>query len=147
MRVSTDHCLLEAIFFVARMTLYYAGLSKMILDDHRGRVNASGKNNGPGDCIFAGERRGAPLNLANSVRRVIPPALANTETELLRSKGWDAFRRSLATNLHSCGVDPRITQAILRHSDMGTTLEFYTMIPDAEARAALQKIEAWLHVV
>ena len=78
------------------------------------------------------------------VRRVILPALAENEDETLYWKGWHAFRRALATNLHSCGVDPKVAQAILRHSDIRTTLEFYTMVPDADARAALQKIEKWI---
>ena len=117
---------------------------KKILDDHHARVIAGKKHCGPDDYIFAGERRGAPLNLANMVRRVILPALAENEDEILYWKGWHAFRRALATNLHSCGVDPKVAQAIFRHSDMRTTLEFYTMVPDADARAALQKIEKWI---
>jgi integrase len=117
---------------------------KKILDDHHARVLEGKKHCGPDDYIFAGERRGAPLNLANMVRRVILPALASNEEGPLEWKGWHAFRRSLATNLHSCGVDPKVAQAILRHSDMKTTLEFYTMVPDADARAALQKIETWI---
>ncbi|MFZ3329949.1 MAG: tyrosine-type recombinase/integrase [Candidatus Acidiferrales bacterium] len=120
---------------------------KRMLDDHRARVVAGKKHCGPDDYIFAGERRGAPLNLANMVRRVILPALAENEDEILYWKGWHAFRRALATNLHSCGVDPKVAQAILRHSDMRTTLEFYTMVPDADARAALQKIEKWIEEI
>jgi integrase len=124
---------------------------KKVLDDHRVRVNASGKYCGPDDYMFAARRRGAPLNLANLARRVIIPALSSSaadhEGPAVKFKGWHAFRRSLATNLHSCGVDPKVAQAILRHSDMKTTLEFYTMIPDADARAALQKIEEWIKIV
>ena len=121
---------------------------KKILDDYRDRVIAGKKHASPEDYMFAGKRRGAPLNLANLARRVIVPELPNTaaddEGPPVKWKGWHAFRRSLATNLHSCGVDPRVTQAILRHSDMRTTLEFYTMIPDAEARSALDKIDQWV---
>jgi integrase len=120
---------------------------KKVLDDHRARVAAEGKYARPDDYMFAGERRGAPLNLANLVRRTIVPALAAAEEGPLRWKGWHSFRRSLGTNLHSCGVDPKIAQAILRHRDVKTTLEFYTQIPDAEARAALPKIEEWLKVI
>jgi integrase len=124
---------------------------KNVLDDHRKRVIASGKHCGPDDYMFAARRRGAPLNLANLARRVIIPALSSSaadhEGPAVKWKGWHAFRRSLATNLHSCGVHPKVAQAILRHSDMKTTLEFYTMIPDADARAALQKIEEWIKIV
>lgn len=120
---------------------------KKVLDDYREKVVASKKNAGTEDYIFAGERRGAPLNLANLVRRVILPALGKNEPELLRWKGWHAFRRSLASNLYSCGVSPKVIQAILRHSDIGTTLDYYVQTPDNEAREALQKIEEWIKVV
>jgi integrase len=115
---------------------------KKVLDDHRIRVK--GKDE---DYIFAGERLGRPLNLANLVRRVIVPALANNEECLLKFKGFHAFRRSLASNLYSCGVSPKVIQAILRHSDIGTTLAYYVATPDAEAREALQKIEDWMAIV
>jgi hypothetical protein len=46
----------------------------------------------------------------------------------------------LASNLYSCGVSPKVIQAIMRHSDIGTTLQFYLRTPDDEARQALQKI-------
>jgi integrase len=120
---------------------------KKVLDDHRGRVAAAGKYGGPDDYLFAGERRGAPLNLANVVRRIILPALANYKHEDLEWRGWHAFRRSLASNLYSCGVAPKVIQAIMRHSDIGTTLAYYVQTPDDEARAALQKIEDRLQAV
>ena len=115
---------------------------KRVLDEHRSRVNPR-----PEDYIFAGKRRGAPLNLANLARRVIIPALRNSENGPTKWKGWHAFRRSLATNLYSCGVSPKVIQAILRHSDIGTTLDFYVQTPDAEAREALQKIDDWMKEV
>jgi len=67
--------------------------------------------------------------------------------EYVKWKGFHAFRRSLASNLYSCGVSPKIIQSILRHSDIGTTLAYYVGVPDDEARQALQKIEDWLSVV
>jgi len=78
-------------------------LLKRVLEDHRTRTN--GKDD---DYIFSGERLGRPLNLANLARRVIVPAVANAEIEegdtLPKWKGFHAFRRSLASNLYSCGV-------------------------------------------
>ena len=115
---------------------------KKVLDEHRARVNG-----GEGSYIFAGEKTGAPLNLANLARRVIKPALIGNEGQRLKWKGWHAFRASLATNLYSCGVSPKIIQSILRHSDIGTTLDFYVQTPDNEARAALQKIEDLLKAI
>jgi integrase len=111
------------------------------------RVKMSG---GDEDYIFRGSRRGAPLNLENLVARVIKPQLneASGEMErLLKWKGWHAFRRGLATNLYSLGIAPKVIQAILRHSDIGTTLSYYVQTPDSETRDALRKMEEWMKVV
>ncbi|HTZ48481.1 MAG TPA: tyrosine-type recombinase/integrase, partial [Verrucomicrobiae bacterium] len=43
----------------------------------------------------------------------------------LRWHGWHAFRRGLATNLHTLGVDDKTIQAILRHSNVGLTMNVY----------------------
>ena len=122
-------------------------LLQRALNDHRVRVD--GKDD---QYIFAGVRRGAPLNLANLARRVIVPALAEYSGEIKKAvewKGWHAYRRGLATNLGSAalGVPPKIVQAILRHSSITTTLNIYTQVPDEDARQALQKIEDWLKIV
>jgi integrase len=87
---------------------------------------------------------GAPLNLDNLVRRTIIPALQRCrvclkakadhdakdhEFELDKTvpqwRGWHAFRRGLATNLHRLGVDDKTIQAILRHSNLSTTMNIY----------------------
>ena len=39
--------------------------------------------------------------------------------------GWHAFRRGLATNLHALGVEDKTIQAILRHSNVGLTMNVY----------------------
>jgi integrase len=126
---------------------------KKVLDAHR--VQSKVKDDG---YIFRGERLGRPLNLANLVRRVIVPSLVKEREKIVAEqdgtvinavvpqfKGFHAFRRSLASNLYSCGVSPKIIQAILRHSDIGTTLAYYVGVPDDEARKALQKIEDQLN--
>jgi integrase len=120
-------------------------LLQKALNDHRARVNSQDHQ-----YIFAGERRGTPLNLANLARRVIGPTLADYSNEIQQQvewKGWHAYRRGLATNLQSCGVPAKVTQAILRHSSVTLTLDIYTQTPDADSRAALAKIEEWLKVV
>jgi integrase len=60
---------------------------------------------------------GKPLNLDNLARRVIAP--------ISSWHGWHAFRRGLATNLHALGVDDKTIQAILRHSNIGLTMNVY----------------------
>ena len=87
---------------------------------------------------------GKPLNLDNLVRPVIVPALTRCEVcvkpESEHAKnghefkldntlpiwhGWHAFRRGLATNLHTLGVDDKTIQAILRHSNVCLTINVY----------------------
>jgi len=86
---------------------------------------------------------GSPLNLDNLARRIIMPAIEKCIRckkpekdhmpeghmfELDKSlewHGWHAFRRGLATNLHSLGVDAKTIQAILRHSNVGLTMNIY----------------------
>jgi integrase len=54
--------------------------------------------------------------------------------------GWHCFRRSLASNLYSLGVKPKVIQAILRHSDIATTLGFYVETSESESREALDML-------
>jgi integrase len=87
---------------------------------------------------------GTPLNLDNLVRRVIIPTLERcefcerpksehqTDDHLFvrdngfpRWHGWHAFRRGIATNLHQLGVADKDIQAILRHSNIGITMNIY----------------------
>lgn len=109
---------------------------------------------GPQDYIFAGQRRGTPLNFANLVNRAIKPALAAhrfwkmesgewvpDDSTSVQWRGYHGFRRGLASNLLGLGVNPKIIQAILRHSDIATTLQFYTLVPDEDTRIAMQKLE------
>jgi hypothetical protein len=86
--------------------------------------------------MFASEAK-TPLNLNNLLNRVILPALNRCEVcrkertehiqadhefkrDVLRPewRGWHAFRRGLATNLHLLGVNDKTIQAILRHSNI-----------------------------
>jgi integrase len=121
-----------------------------------------GKTLKPTDWMFQGERRGTSMNLPNLVRRTIIPLLTRCavchnyksynkhrhpkdhEFELDKTipkwKGWKCFRRSLASNLYTLGVKPKIIQAILRHSDLSTTMNFYVETPEAESREALDKL-------
>ncbi len=83
------------------------------LEAHRLRAGILAQSNLP---IFQAGN-GKPLNLDNLARRVIAPVSA--------WHGWHAFRRGLATNLHALGVDDKTIQAILRHSNVGLTMNIY----------------------
>ena len=122
-----------------------------------------GKTLNPTTWMFAGEKRGTSMNLPNLVRRTIIPNLTRCEVchfpkhhheeqdkdhafrldeSIPKWKGWHCFRRSLASNLYALGIKPKIIQAILRHSDIATTLGFYIETPESESREALDKLTA-----
>jgi len=115
----------------------------------------------PTDWMFQGERRGTSMNLPNLVRRVIVPLLTRCsvchypkhlhnvldgdhpfqlDESIPKWKGWHCFRRSLSSNLYTLGVKPKVIQAILRHSDIATTLDFYVETSETESREALDKL-------
>jgi integrase len=81
---------------------------------------------------------GKPLNLDNLVTRAIVPALEGTG---IAWHGWHAFRRGLATNLHRLGVDDKTIQAILRHSNLSTTMNIYVKSVSEAQVEAMQRLE------
>lgn len=81
---------------------------------------------------------GNPLDLESLSRRIIRPALKAAGLEW---HGWHAFRRGLATNLHQLGVRDKDVQAILRHSNISTTMNSYVKSVPAGAAAAMQALE------
>jgi integrase len=107
------------------------------LEEHRQRMGKLAV----GPIFQAGN--GKPLNLDNLARRVIIPAIEKCvvcrESEsdhkpeghmfqldkTLQWHGWHAFRRGLATNLNYLRVDDKTIQAIMRHSNIGLTMNVY----------------------
>jgi integrase len=98
------------------------------LDEHRKRYTGD-------EFIFAGERKGKPLNLENLARRVITPIIGDVW------KGWHGFRRGLGSNLYSLRVPPKVIQEILRHADVATTETHYIVVDRSEANKAMKKLE------
>jgi hypothetical protein len=103
------------------------------------------------------------LNLHNVLNRMILPALdrcaackkersehagANHQfkRDALRPEwhGWHAFRRGLATNLHRLGVTDKTIQAILRLSNVSTTMDIYVKTVSADSTAAMQLLKTAL---
>jgi integrase len=107
---------------------------------------------------------GNPMDPNNLLGRVILPALnvcgicSKTEAEHKRAnhtyernasipewRGWHAFRRGLATNLHQMGVDDLTIQAILRHSNVAVTQACYIKTSSKETKAAMDRVESVLN--
>jgi integrase len=92
----------------------------------------------PDGYIFVGHT-GKPLRFENELRRTMRTSLDDAGVEWY---GWHAFRRGLGTNLHELGTPVTTTQAILRHSDIRTTMTFYIKTSPDSSRAALEGIES-----
>jgi len=61
--------------------------------------------------------------------------------EKIAWRGWHAFRRGLATNLYRLGVPDKTIQAILRHSNLSTTMNSYVRSVPQDAVAAMRAFE------
>jgi integrase len=91
------------------------------------------------DWIFASPRRGKRPYRGNSiVRRQLK--LATKKTGITTPVGWHTFRRSIATWLIENEENVKITQEILRHRHVGTTLDLYAKPVTQTKRQAQQKI-------
>lgn len=80
---------------------------------------------------------GGAVDLHNVAVRVIRPML---KAAGLQWQGWHAYRRGLATNLHQLGVDDLTIQAILRHSDVGTTRRSYIKTVPQDVQQAMEQL-------
>ncbi len=100
------------------------------LEEHKAR-------NGYHEWVFHGET-GEPLRMDNFNARVIRPTLKESK---IPWHGWHAFRRGLASNLRDLGADAKVAQAILRHANVRTTLDFYTKIRPEQRTAAMNNLE------
>jgi integrase len=60
----------------------------------------------------------------------------------LEWKGWHAYHRGLATNLHELGVPDKVIQAILRHEDVSTTQRSYIKTVPQVVTDAMKRYEA-----
>jgi integrase len=87
--------------------------------------------------VFAGPS-GRPRDLASMGTKVIRATLKRAG---IVWHGWHSFRRGIATNLNRIGIDVRTIQAILRHSNVTTTLGFYVKNSSGDSVAALQRLE------
>lgn len=106
-----------------------------ILDEYRAELD-----NPKLDAWMFPTRNQTPKSLKELYKYQLKKQLA---VENIPWHGWHAFRRGIATNLKSLGVDDKIIQGILRHAKLATTTEIYmknnTVAP--ELRAGLDKLQ------
>ena len=55
-------------------------------------------------------------------------------------KGWQGFRRGLASNPNLLGIDDSVIRAILRHSNVATTQRHYIKTATPQAEAAMRRL-------
>lgn len=127
---------------------------RKIIDAYQEQV---GRDTG---VMFASEK-GTPLNLNNVLNRMILPVLnvcgscRKPKSEHLQAdheyrrdptrpvwRGWHAFRRGLANNLHRLGVAGKKIQSILRHANLSTTMNIYVKSVSSEFAAAVKMLES-----
>jgi integrase len=100
---------------------------------------------------------GGALDLDNLADRILKPIF---KANGLKWKGWHAYRRSLATNLHELGVPDIViqtpqngkfvfvlnvadgTQVILRHEDIRMTQRSYIKTVPRVVSAAMKRLES-----
>ena len=85
-----------------------------------------------------GNSIGGALDLDNLADRVIKPVF---KAHGLKWKGWHAYRRGLATNLHELGIPDKVIQAILRHEDVKTTQRSYIKTVPSVVTEAMKRLE------
>ncbi len=83
-------------------------------------------------------REGGPINMDSLLKWQIKPNLEDPE---IPWRGWHAFRRGLATNLYRLGISDKTIQAILRHSNLSTTMNSYVKSVPQDAVAAMRAFE------
>ena len=94
--------------------------------------NSQAVKSSPEDLVFA-SRRGTPFRPDNILKRVIHPACDRLN---MVHVGWHTFRHTHATLLNELGESVKTAQAILGHSDIGTTLQIYThAVPETMSKA------------
>ena len=54
--------------------------------------------------------------------------------------GWQTFRHSFSTLLHSMGTDLAVQKELLRHADIKTTMNIYTQAVATAKRKAIRKL-------
>ena len=110
-------------------------------NNHRGNPGRDSPPETASGWIFPNTIRGA-LDLDNLADRIIKPVLRGNGPQW---KGWHAYRRGLATNLKRLGIADTVIQAILRHTDVGTTQRFYIKTVRDDVRDAMKQLKRKIH--
>lgn len=111
-----------------------------VLENHRARMNPTS----PEELVFQ-TPKGTPLNAKNLYNRELAPACDHQIGQPRIS--WHSFRHTHATLLHNNGESLKTAQALLGHSDLGTTLNTYTHTVSDSQRDAVERVAGLLFSV
>jgi len=89
------------------------------------------RQTGPEDLVFSTHKQ-TPLNPKNLLRRTLQPACLTLGLPVI---SWHSFRHTHATLLGEVGESLRTAQALLGHSNLGTTMIYAHAIPESQKRA------------
>jgi len=86
--------------------------------------------------VFASPyKRGAePYWPDSALQDFVKPAVVRAG--ITKRVGWHTFRHSYSTLLRANGTDVKVQSELLRHSNIGTTLNLYTQAVSEQKRAA-----------
>jgi integrase len=97
------------------------------------------KSDAPDALVFQSLKKGAPMRDNNILSRHIKPAARKLGLDFVN---WQVPRRSFGTWLKMAGVDPKDTQALMRHSRISTTMDIYVQHVPESQRAAVKKLSS-----
>ena len=100
------------------------------------RYRAGNLSGTPVDLLFQ-TKSGKPFGGSNLLGRYLKPAGREIGAPWLN---WHTLRRTHATYFQLAGGSIKDAQAQLRHSNLSTTLEIYTLPIPAQQRAAVEKL-------
>ena len=92
------------------------------------------------DFLFASIRKNGekPLSPDSLLKKSIKPAVVRAG--ITKRIGWHSFRHSLATWLRQRGVDIKVAQELMRHTNSKTTMDVYTHGVSSLKRAANENV-------
>ena len=87
------------------------------------------------DCTRADDRTGVPRSFAPTFR---PVAVA---LNIQKRIGWHTFRHTYSTLLRSVGAEFKVTQELMRHSTLRTTMDVYRR--QSHPPSMPRKLQCW----
>jgi integrase len=91
----------------------------------------------PGTAYVFEGGTGKPIYMESLFRDQMRKRLADAN---IKWRGWHPFRSGVGSTLHELGVDIKLIQQILRHSDQRMTLDFYVKPTGERTRKAMLKL-------